>query len=386
MSVRSAHTLLLTLVVATIVSACGSTTRPFADAAPAPIDAAAEGIDADGIDATEAPGPDADGCSPSSGGTYYQDADHDGYGDVATSMIGCAEGWVTNSDDCDDTDRAIHPGVTEVCDGRDQDCNQIIDDGGESWADLDGDGFGDPGQVRARCPSIGWVANGDDCNDADRAIHPGALEICDAVDQDCDGAPDDVTSMVWRDGDHDGYGSRTQGVVGCPADGWVIDNSDCDDTQPAVHPGAAEVCNGVDDDCSGTRDDVTTQVWRDGDHDGYGNAAQPSVGCPDADHAANAQDCLDSNGNVHPGQTSFFTTSYTDAAGQASFDYDCDRTLTRQWWSFSTCDGTECGPVPSGWAFDAVPYCGVSDLWIACSNCSSSVINYTEFNRPQSCR
>ena len=101
----------------------------------------------------------------------------------------------------------------------------------------------------------GYVA-GDDCQDDDYAVNPAAAELCDGVDQDCDGEIDEDTSeglVRYADVDDDGYGDPDAPTVLCAeADGWTDDASDCDDADGAVNPGAAEVCdNGLDDDCDG---------------------------------------------------------------------------------------------------------------------------------------
>jgi hypothetical protein len=90
-----------------------------------------------------------------------------------------------------------------------------------------------------------------DCSDSDTAIHPGAVEICDGIDNDCDGEIDEgVIATFHPDGDGDGYGDPGASEDACePETGWVPDATDCDDTDADVHPGAPEACNGRDDDC-----------------------------------------------------------------------------------------------------------------------------------------
>ncbi|MFZ5475927.1 MAG: MopE-related protein [Myxococcota bacterium] len=103
--------------------------------------------------------------------TLYADIDGDGFG-AGDPVEGCegAEGWVTNADDCDDTDRDVHPDAAETCDLEDDDCDGDLDEGVTSTfhADADADGFGDAASpVEACAAEIGWVANADDCDDAD---------------------------------------------------------------------------------------------------------------------------------------------------------------------------------------------------------------------------
>ena len=155
-------------------------------------------------------------------------------------------------DDCDDRDAAVAPDAPELCDGRDNDCDGATDDAdpdaalSDWYADLDQDGHGDPADALRACDPDGRVAAGDDCDDADAAVYPGAPNRCDAVpDNDCD----DAVDADEQDDDGDGLSDCA---------------GDCDDADPAVVPGAQEVCNdGVDDDCDGTADldDASADVF-----------------------------------------------------------------------------------------------------------------------------
>jgi formylglycine-generating enzyme required for sulfatase activity len=129
-------------------------------------------------------------------GTYYFDGDGDGYGDPATETTACSTSgsYVTNDDDCDDTTALRAPGLPETCDGIDNDCDESVDEGlmGTYYFDGDGDGYGDPTDSITACSSDGsYVTNDDDCDDADEATSPYAIEECDGKDNDCDGAIDD---------------------------------------------------------------------------------------------------------------------------------------------------------------------------------------------------
>ncbi len=130
--------------------------------------------------------------------TYFADADNDGFGNSAVSLQACSapSGYVSNNNDCNDNEAAINPGATEVCDGLDNDCNGIPDDGLATqtyYQDADNDGFGNPAvsQINCRQPE-GYVSDNTDCNDANAAIKPGATEVCgNGVDDNCNGQVDE---------------------------------------------------------------------------------------------------------------------------------------------------------------------------------------------------
>ena len=136
------------------------------------------------------------------------------------------DGYPPCQGDCDDGQPAMFPGNTEVCDGLDNDCNTALLPGGEADEDLD--------NFRA-CEG--------DCDDANDAVYPGAPELCDGIDNNCDGNVDEGFDL---DGDNYVNDSDADCVANYPAD-----QLDCDDTNSAVHPGALEVCNDWDDDCDG---------------------------------------------------------------------------------------------------------------------------------------
>ncbi|MDG1481038.1 MAG: putative metal-binding motif-containing protein, partial [Myxococcota bacterium] len=93
----------------------------------------------------------------------------------------------------------------------------------------------------------------EDCDDANSMVNPSASEICDGVDNNCDGSVDeDVTSTFYADVDDDGFGNAEQTAEACEKpDGFVPIGSDCDDTNGEVYPSAPEQCDGVDNDCDG---------------------------------------------------------------------------------------------------------------------------------------
>jgi len=158
-------------------------------------------------------------------------------------------------------------GLLTAC-GEDDTGSKAEDTGcGEpsAWeADADGDGFGDPVTAREACgqPSGTVPAGGAaDCDDGDASVNPGADELCNGIDDDCDGSVDEepVDGAVWFfDGDGDGYGGDASATEpSCdtmPGDALAL-GGDCDDANPCVHPGAGEPCDGADSDCDGAVDE-----------------------------------------------------------------------------------------------------------------------------------
>ncbi len=253
------------------------------------------------------------------GDWWYLDADGDGFGDTTQSILDC-DGflrYVRDDTDCDDLDSSVYPGAGEVCDGVDNDCDGEVDEEvqGAYFADLDGDGHGDAGNPILACsPSEHTAEVGDDCDDSDPGVHPDAEEICNGVDDDCDGLTDDEDDSVtgqetfYQDSDGDGFGDVTYSVAACvQPPGAVPDDTDCDDTSPDVFPGAVEVCNGIDDDCDGLSDEADPDLgdavtfYSDTDGDGYGDPSSPVLACTLPDGAAdNDGDCDDSDPSRNP--------------------------------------------------------------------------------------
>ena len=235
---------------------------------------------------------------------------------------GDGDGFVAalcGGDDCDDTDPAVFPGADEWCNGVDDDCDGTVDEDdaldADTWyQDADGDSFGDAGAPLAACDQpAGFVADATDCDDLDDDVFPGAAELCDDVDNDCNGLIDDgVPTAAWYpDVDGDGYGDLSApAVLDCLVlAGHVTDHTDCDDAEPTIHPGAAEQCNQLDDDCDGIVDEDTDM---DEDHDGW-NACQG--------------DCDDLDPDVHPGADEHCDGKDNDCDGEllsAEADLDGD--------------------------------------------------------------
>ncbi|MCK6516081.1 hypothetical protein L6R46_13615 [Myxococcota bacterium] len=128
------------------------------------------------------------------------------------------------------------------------------------YQDGDGDGFGDDAENKNACEAEpGWVATGGDCDDGDASRFPTNSEICDDVDNDCDGEIDNGASdiLTWyADEDGDGYGDDDRPIESCRSlSGYLATPGDCDDTRAAVNPEAVAVCgDGLDNDCDGVGD------------------------------------------------------------------------------------------------------------------------------------
>ena len=150
----------------------------------------------------------------------------------------------------------------------------------------------------------GYVAGAGDCDDSDPGINPGAVEVCDGIDNDCDGEADEdsVCGSVWyRDADDDGYaGSDETTIAVTQPDGYINWAGDCDDSDPEINPQAFEVCDGVDNNCDGQIDEgcgPPVYYHYDADNDGYGD---PDCGNtyetdPPANFVLDGTDCDDTN-------------------------------------------------------------------------------------------
>ena len=275
---------------------------------------------------------DADGAP-----TWFRDADEDGHGDPGTSVVSCAQpdGFAYTSDDCNDEDRDVRPGATEICNERDDDCDGEIDEIDDvditdalTWyLDSDGDGHGDVNTTRLACSQPeGFVDLSDDCDDTVSTIFPGGVEVCNFEDDDCDGdidEPDAADVSLWfRDFDEDGFGTVEDTVLYCfQPEGYVASLGDCDDTNAQVNPDAIEICNEIDDDCNGgvDIDSVDAPTWfRDFDEDGYGDTHDRVDSCQQPPgYVETDDDCDDGNFSIHPGGAEICNDTDDDCDGEA---------------------------------------------------------------------
>jgi len=217
--------------------------------------------------------------------TYYADVDQDGFGDLANDTLVCTmpAGFVTNSQDCNDADAAINPNTVWYMDmdgdlqgdlmatftgctpptgyvlnsGDCDDTNPTVTAPTMYYVDADNDGFGDDATGTLACTQpANTVTIGGDCNDANNAIYPGATEICDGFDNNCNGTNDEglIFNTYYLDSDNDQFGAGI-GLVSCqaiPLPGYVLVNGDCDDMNPNAYPGATEILgNDMDENCDG---------------------------------------------------------------------------------------------------------------------------------------
>jgi hypothetical protein len=203
---------------------------------------------------------------------YYEDDDGDGYGDrLLGTTCGTGLTIVFLDGDCDDDHAGVFPGAVEICDGIDDNCDGLVDDADPStvlptwYGDDDGDGYGEDTDSVASCAAPeDYAAMGGDCDDVGALVHPDAYELCDAIDNDCDGTADDTIDYVdwYADDDGDGYGDPADSLNDCSQpSGYVLRADDCDGASADVHPGAVEDCsNGLDDDCDGSFDNCPVDL------------------------------------------------------------------------------------------------------------------------------
>ena len=348
------------------------------------------GDDCDDADASVNPGADelCDGFDNNCDGTvdedtaadaetWYQDADGDGVGvaDVTWTSCEAPSNYVAGIGDCDDNEALAYPGADEICDGIDNNCNGTADENSATdaptwYTDNDNDGYGDANYPYTACEApAGYVDNDTDCNDTRSDINLDGTEVCDELDNDCDGDIDEddaADASIWYvDSDGDGYGtldaaeprdtgdpdtggtepdtgdpdtgrdtggdSGDSGDTGEPGEdsyvyaceqpsGYADNADDCDDSEGSVNPDGIEVCDTVDNDCDGEIDgsdslDATTKYY-DSDRDNYGD---PSVSITDCTHPAgyiaDNTDCDDTADSSNPG---------ADEICEDSADNDCD--------------------------------------------------------------
>lgn len=306
--------------------------------------------------------------------SFYEDTDEDGFGDSNAMIEACSqpEGSVANQNDCDDQNPDVFPGRVEECDGVDNNCNDEIDEdtGSIFYTDLDGDGYGSLEAIQACTLEEGYSENSEDCDDTDAQINPDLQWFLDhdgdgfgdeaftitqclapegyvSNDEDCNDDDEEIhPNTIWyADIDGDGYGASWMLTQCAQPEQFVRGNGDCDDTQPLAWTGAAEVCDGVDNDCNGAVDEGVLLLWYlDYDQDGYGDDATAFSDCtaPTPLYVDVGGDCDDEDSAYSPGQS----------AGCDGRDLNCDGSIDNDTdgdgYSDITCGGLDCDDTDAG--------------------------------------
>jgi hypothetical protein len=306
---------------------------------------------------------------------------------LSLALFACTK---ATPDDSGDSEACVPE--DEVCNGVDDDCDGDVDEGVLStfFADADADGYGDPASAVEDCEApSGYVVDDTDCADDDAGVNPGAAEVCGGADEDCDGLVDDdddsLDTSTWgtfyTDGDGDGYGFEEVGACELP-EGASATGGDCADDDAAVHPGAAEVCNGVNDDCDASTREEGLATWTDsaGGVTDYTSTVSGSSGAP-------AQVALSSDGTLSFCDGYGPVVDLTDGAGHdvvisgltLQNGANSDRVFLNGNWAGG--GGVACYGDGSGylWVQDSVLTGNAGDLGgnVSIENCDASFDNTT---------
>ena len=205
----------------------------------------------------------------------FADRDGDGFGgEKAVFDYDCPDddaiptGYSRKGGDCNDNNRYVNPKAEELCNGIDDNCDGIVDpenakDCNRYYKDKDYDGFGTD-EHRCLCVSEGdfRALERGDCNDSNQKIHPDAKEICNELDDNCNGEIDEGENVAncrpfYRDSDGDGFGIGDDSKCLCKADGIfrAEKTGDCNDNNPEIYPGAYEHFDRLDNNCNGIIDE-----------------------------------------------------------------------------------------------------------------------------------
>ncbi|HND34233.1 MAG TPA: MopE-related protein, partial [Myxococcota bacterium] len=309
--------------------------------------------------------------------TWYRDADADNYGASASSTSACAQpvGYVSNATDCNDASAAIYPGATEICDSLDNDCDGQTDEGlSQTWyRDADADNYGASASSTSACAQpVGYVANATDCNDASSAVNPGATEICDSLDNNCNGTTDegcgsriltgeflssDYDTKIYGDSQNDYFGSAVAGgdfngdglvdiAVGAPDDEYSTNsNLGVVYLYNGAMASGVQLCTDQDDallysNSSGSYPDFGEFMWTLPDYSGDG---RPEL-------------AVGSNQNYYNQIAVFTAGPYSGALSLATrtTSYTCSDISGSGNFSSTVGNGVACGYVSSGTAAGVV--------------------------------
>lgn len=210
----------------------------------------------------------------------------------------------------------------EDCNSIDDNCDGQIDEEVLNlyYSDDDFDGFGDVELFACDMPPAGSSIGGD-CDDDNATVYPGADELCDGLDNNCNSTVDEGPvdqQTFFEDKDGDGYGDPSTNTLSCtaPSSSYTTDSSDCNDTDASIHPGQTEQCDGVDNNCDGAADEGVSMVgYLDLDGDGFGDPNSMVSGCTvSSNEVFNMLDCNDADDTIYTGATELCD----------GLDHDCD--------------------------------------------------------------
>lgn len=274
---------------------------------------------------------------------FWPDVDGDRFGAEGGVIEACnaPDGYAASNDDCNDADATINPQATEACNNKDDNCNDQIDEGSKSpfYPDGDGDGFGSGDPQLACTRPEGTSPTTGDCDDNNDLVNPNGIEICNDIDDNCDGVTDGESAedvKTWYDDDDDdGYGDPEDVEIACDRpNGYVDQAGDCDDTDASLNP--------------------TTIWYQDQDSDGFGVDGSVLEQCQrPTGYSGTGGDCDGDDPKYYPG---------APEGCSDPFDYNCDGSTSFQDQDddgFAACE--ECDDSDGAIRPDAVEVCDGQD-------------------------